>query len=143
MKGNLVEETTKKEMEYKLVRKHMNKNLGFCSKYTDSGLDKSLVKILKSIPTFKNWTTKIIFELKEQLEKCMIYQTDDTTYDIHSLMENYYGKILTKDAVMNRIPKTGQKDNQKVLISDTELSKIMENFKYLKLNKPKVIGNAT
>jgi len=100
------------------------------------------LKILKTFPSFKNWTIKIISELKNQLEKCKIYKNCENTFDIRSLIDNYYGRIIANEAVPDKLPKNDHIKGQSVLISDVELSKIIENFKYLNLNVPKVVEKA-
>ena len=100
------------------------------------------LKILKSFPSLKNWTIKIISELKSQLEKCKIYKNSEKSFDIQNLIDNYYGRILAKEAVPDKLPKNGNIKGQSLLISDVELSKIIENFKYLNLNAPKVVEKA-
>ncbi|MFX1470812.1 MAG: hypothetical protein ACFFB8_19405 [Promethearchaeota archaeon] len=81
------------------------------------------------------WTVKLIYELKQQLEDGKIYQIVEKCYDIQNLLRNYYGKIIIMKALnenfTNKMPKT--------LISESELSKIIENFKCLKLKLPLII----
>jgi len=100
------------------------------------------LKILKNFPSFKNWTIKIISELKNQLEKCEIYKKSEKSFDIQNLIENYYGRIIAKEVVTDKLPKNNNMKGQSVLISEIELSKIVENFKYLNLNEPKVVEKA-
>lgn len=93
------------------------------------------LKILRKLPKFKKWTAKLIYELKEQLEECKIYQTGKKSYDIHSILKNYYGEIIVGNALNVDIIK----NKPKSLISDSELSKIIENFNFLNLNPPQII----
>ena len=93
------------------------------------------LKILRKLPKFKKWTAKLIYELKEQLEDCKIYQTGKKSYDIHSILKNYYGEIIVGNALNVDIIK----NKPKSLISDSELSKILENFNFLNLNPPQII----
>lgn len=97
------------------------------------------IKVLRKFPKFKKWTAKLIYELKEHLEECKIFQTGKKSYDIHSLLKNYYGKIIVENALKIDIVS----NNQKSLISDKELSKIIDNFNFLKLNPPKIINKIT
>ena len=100
------------------------------------------LKVLKNFPSFKNWTIKIISELKNQLEKCTIYKKSEKTFDIQNLIDNYYGRIIAKEVVSDKLPDNDYIKGQSILISEIELSKIVENFKYLKLNDPKVVEKA-
>ena len=93
------------------------------------------LKIIKKFPKFRKWTLKLIYELKNQLINCKIYQTGEKSYNIQSLFENYYGEIIVRSA----LNLNSENKRLNTVISDDELSKIFENFKFLKLHPPKII----
>ncbi len=93
------------------------------------------LKILRRFPKFKKLTLKLIYELRKQLIECKIYQIGKESYDIQNLFENYYGEIIIRNA-LNVI--SSQK-RLNTIISEDDLSKILENFNYLKLKTPKII----
>ncbi|MFW9822484.1 MAG: hypothetical protein ACFFE4_06095 [Candidatus Thorarchaeota archaeon] len=89
------------------------------------------IKVLRSFPTFRKWTLKIIYELKKQLEKTEVYRVNNDSIDITNLLNNYYGRIITKDVI-----EKGSPDQN--MISIDKYSKILENFRFLKLKIPKI-----
>jgi len=91
------------------------------------------IKILKRFPRFKQITAKIIFELKKQLENCVIYQIDQNRYDLNELADNYYGNIILQEMC-----KDNNDFREKKIGTLEELNKILENFDYLKLQPPKI-----
>ncbi|MFX0023512.1 MAG: hypothetical protein ACFE9S_14395 [Candidatus Hermodarchaeota archaeon] len=93
------------------------------------------LKNLKSFPKYKKWTLKIIYELKEQLNKCQIYHLGDNSYNIKDIMTNYYGEII----VRNALDADSNNLKRKTVISEDDLSKILKNFTFLNLNPPKII----
>lgn len=95
------------------------------------------LKKLKKFPKFRKWTLKLIHELKNQLIDCKIYQTGEKSYNIQSLIENYYGEIIVRSAL--NLDSENKRLN--TVISDDELLKIFENFEFLKLHLPKIIEN--
>ncbi|MFX1306853.1 MAG: hypothetical protein ACFFBF_11995 [Promethearchaeota archaeon] len=130
-KGDL-KKTSLQELKLDL-KKYISKKLADLIKNQE--YDSIDLKVLKKFPKFKVWTVKLIYELKQQLEKCKIYQIGEKSYDIQNLLRNYYGKTIILKALnenfANKMPK--------ILISESELSKIIENFKYLKLKLPQII----
>ncbi|MFX1501168.1 MAG: hypothetical protein ACFFDH_09425 [Promethearchaeota archaeon] len=124
------------ELKYDL-KKCISKKLGNLIKNQDfNAID---VKVLKKFPKFKKWTLKLIYELKDQLIRCKIYQIGEKSYNIQNLLENYYGEIIIRNAL--NINSNNKRLN--TVISDGELLKIFENFKFLKLNPPKIIEKIT
>ncbi len=95
------------------------------------------LKYLKKFPKFRKWSLKLIHELKKQLIQSKIYQIGEKSYDIRNLIENYYGEIIVKN-VLNQNSANKRLNS---VISEDELSKILENFNYLKLKTPKVVDN--
>lgn len=64
-----------------------------------------------------------------------IHQVGEKSYNIQNLLENYYGEIIIRNALNTNSSNKGLK----TIISDDELSKILENFTFLKLKLPKII----
>ncbi|MFX1279026.1 MAG: hypothetical protein ACFFA3_06380 [Promethearchaeota archaeon] len=87
------------------------------------------IKILKKFPTFKKFTAKVILELKNQLEGIRIIKIDDNQFDIRDLNNNYYGRLIAEDLLKNK---------SENIINTTECTKLLENFKFLGLKKPKI-----
>lgn len=94
--------------------------------------------ILRKFPKFKKLTLKVIYELSKQLNECKIYQVGKDSYDVQNLLKNHYGEIIVKN-VVNTNSSTKRLNS---IISNDELSKIFENFKFLKLTPPKIIEKA-
>jgi hypothetical protein len=96
------------------------------------------LKVLKKFPKFKKWTLKLIYELKKRLIACKIYQVGEKSYNIQDIVSNHYGEIIVRNALnANSINK-----KLNTVISEDDLSKILENFNFLKLNPPKIIEKA-
>jgi hypothetical protein len=96
------------------------------------------IKVLRTIPTFRKWTAKIIYELKKQLENSLIYKVDKDKFNIKNLFNNYYGRIIVNDIVEEKLKDKISRKEVDPVISEKDLVKIMDNFKFLKLNKPKI-----
>ena len=99
------------------------------------------IKSLKRFPTFKKWTFKVIYMLKQQLLNCKIYKINDSSYDIHELSKNYYGKMI-----LSHIEKVSNslilfKAPGKFVVTDECFENLLDNFKMLKLDPPNVIKN--
>jgi len=97
------------------------------------------LKSLKKFPTFKKWSVKVIYMLRQELLKCKIYKINDTSYDIHELSYNYYGTMI-----LNHIEKASNsqilsKSQGKFIISDKGFEYLLDNFKMLKLDPPRAI----
>jgi len=97
------------------------------------------LKSLKRFPTFKKWSVKVIYMLRQELLKCKIYKINDTSYDIHELSYNYYGTMI-----LNHIEKASNsqilsKSQGKFIISDKGFEDLLGNFKMLKLDPPRAI----
>ncbi len=97
------------------------------------------IKALKEFPTFKKWTVKVIYMLKQQLLNCKIYKVNDTSYNIHELSNNYYGKMLLNHTekvlnsqILSRAP-------GKFIVTNKCFEELLENFKLLKLDPPEVV----
>ena len=97
------------------------------------------IKILKKFPSFKKWTIKVIYNLKQQLSNCQIYQNDNQTYDVCELSENYYGKKIL--SYIEKSSKTPLQSNLpiKKTISSEDFNNLLESYKMLKLDAPKII----
>ncbi|MFX1390902.1 MAG: hypothetical protein ACFE9Z_12630 [Promethearchaeota archaeon] len=93
------------------------------------------LRILKGFPTFKKITLKLIYELKKQLETCGVFQVGEKLYDIKNLIENHYGEII----INKTLQINSNMNKSKSIVSDIELQKIFENFKFLKIKLPKII----
>ena len=77
--------------------------------------------------------------LKQQLLSCRIYRINDSSYDIHELSKNYYGKMIlnhtekvSKSQILSRAP-------GKFIVTEQCYENLVENFKMLKLDAPKVV----
>jgi hypothetical protein len=92
------------------------------------------LKTLKKFPTFKKWTVKIIHMLKQQLIESKIIKIDDSSYDIHDLSNNYYGKMILNhiDKVFNS--QILSKTVGKFVVTDKCYESLVENFKMLKVD---------
>ncbi len=96
------------------------------------------LQVLKKFPKFKQWTLKLIYELKKQLIACKIYQVGEKSYNIQDIVSNHYGELIVRNALnANSINK-----RLNTVISEDDLSKILENFNFLKLNPPKIVERA-
>ncbi|MHA1931058.1 MAG: hypothetical protein ACW96X_00870 [Promethearchaeota archaeon] len=96
------------------------------------------LKTIRQFPNFRKWTAKIILELKNQLEKSKIYKIDKNKFDIRNILKNYYGRIIAKEVVGDISENKKIIADQEVVISENELFKINDNFKFLKLERPKI-----
>ncbi|MHA1507394.1 MAG: hypothetical protein ACTSO6_01675 [Promethearchaeota archaeon] len=101
------------------------------------------LKSLKKFPTFKKWSVKVIYMLRQELLKSKIYKINDTSYDIHELSNNYYGIMI-----LNHIEKASSsqillKSRDKFIISDKGFEDLLDNFEMLKLDPPRVIKSKT
>jgi len=99
------------------------------------------IKTLKKFPTFKKWTVKIIYMLKQQLLCCRVYKINDNSYDIHELSKNYYGKKILNHTDKVSSSQILSKTPGKLIVSDKYFRNLIDNFKILKLDLPKVIQN--
>jgi hypothetical protein len=77
--------------------------------------------------------------LKQQLLSCYIYKINDSSYNIHELSKNYYGKMI-----LNHIEKMSDsqilsKAPGKFVITDQCYTNLLDDYKMLKLDSPKVI----
>jgi len=97
------------------------------------------IKSLKRFPTFKKWTIKIIYLLKQQLLQCKIYKINDTSYDIHELSKNYYGKMILNHTEKGSSSQILSKAQGKFVVTDKCYENLLDNYKLLKLDTPKVI----
>jgi len=91
--------------------------------------------ILRKFSKFRKLTLKLISELKNQLIGCKIYQIGERSFNIQDLLKNHYSEIIIRNAL--NANSSNIKPN--TVISDVELSKIIENFNYLNLKTPKII----
>jgi hypothetical protein len=101
-------------------------------------LDIINLKALKQFPTFKKWTLKIIYQLKQQLQDCVIKKMSPNSYNLQELSKSYYGKMI-----LNQIEKVSssqilEKASYKFIVTDKCLEDLRENYKILKLEPPKV-----
>jgi len=97
------------------------------------------IKSLKKFPTFKKWSVKVIHMLKQELLNCSIHKINDTSYDIHELSKNYYGKMLLNHTEKVSNSQILSKAPGKFVITDKCFEDLLDNFKMLKLDPPSVI----
>jgi len=97
------------------------------------------IKSLKKFPTFKKWSVKVIYMLKQELLNCKIHKINDTSYDIHELSNNYYGKMLLNHTEKVSNSQILTKAPGKFIVTDKCFENLLDNFKMLKLEAPKVI----
>jgi hypothetical protein len=99
------------------------------------------IKALKKFPTFKKWTVKVIYMLKQQLLNCKIYKINNSSYDIHELSNNYYGKMILNHTEKVSDSQILSKASGKFVVTDKCFEDLSDNFKMLKLDPPQVIKN--
>ncbi len=97
------------------------------------------LKILKKYPIFNKLTALIIYELKQQIETCKIYQIDNNLYDISELFKTYYGKRIIEEEIDKKFIKHEKRTNKVLLTSQNEFNKLNENLSFLKLKSPEII----
>ena len=97
------------------------------------------IKALKQFPSFKKWSVKVIYMLKQQLLNCKIYKINDGTYDIHELSKNYYGRMIINHTEKTSNSQIISKTPGKLIVTDKCYENLLDNFKILKLDSPKVI----
>ncbi len=97
------------------------------------------IKALKQFPTFKKWTVKVIYVLKQHLLKCKIYKINDTSYDIHEFSKNYYGKMILNHTEKVSNSQILSKAPGKFVVNDKCYKNLLDNFKMLKLDSPKLV----
>jgi len=97
------------------------------------------IKSLKRFPTFKKWSVKVIYMLKQELLNCKLYKNNDTSYDIHELSKNYYGKMLLNHTEKVSNSQILSKSPGKFIVTDKCFENLLDNFKMLKLGPPNVI----
>jgi len=102
--------------------------------------DQINIESLKRFSEFKKWTVGLIYELKKQLDECKIYQITKEEYEIHELFETYYGKAIIGGDIILNLKKKDVDGKKRYLISKKELFKIIENFKFLKIQPPEIMG---
>ena len=92
---------------------------------------------LKRFPEFRKWTAKIIYEYKNQLLNCKIVEVDEEIVDVSSLANNYYGKMILKEASIEPLQNKNSKNQEKgFLIYKKDIEKIKENFSFLNIKIP-------
>jgi len=81
----------------------------------------------------------VIYNLKQQLSNCQIYQNDNQTYDVRELSENYYGKMIL--SYIEKSSKTPLQSNLPIknTISSEDFNNLLESYKMLKVDAPKII----
>jgi len=99
------------------------------------------LKILKEFPSFKKWTVKVIYMLKQQLLNCKIYKINDGSYDIHEFSNNYYGKMILDHTEKTSNSQILSKAQGKFVVTEKCFENLLDNFKMLKLEPPNVIKN--
>ncbi len=102
--------------------------------------DQINIETLKKFSEFKKWTVGLIYELKQQLDECKIYQITKEEYEIHELFETYYGKAIIGGDIILNLKKKDVDGKKRYSISKKELFKIIENFKFLKIQPPEIIS---
>ena len=101
------------------------------------------IKSLKQFPTFKKWTVKVIYMLKQQLLNCKIYKINDSSYDIRELSKNYYGKMILNHTEKVSDSQILSKAQGKFLVTDKGFEILLDNFKMLKIDPPNIIKGKT
>jgi len=96
------------------------------------------IKALKKFPTFKKWAVKVIYMLKQELLKCKLYKINDRSYDIHELSKNYYGIMILNHTEKVSSSQILSKAPGKYVVTDKCFDDLLDNFKMLKLDPPKV-----
>ena len=99
------------------------------------------IKALKQFPTFKKWTVKVIYMLKQQLLNCNIYKINDSSYDLHGLSKNYYGKMIINHTEKVSNSQILTKTQGKFVVTNKCFENLLDDFKMLKLDPPKVVGS--
>ena len=99
------------------------------------------LKILKEFPSFKKWTVKVIYMLKQQLLNCKIYKINDGSYDIHEFSNNYYGKMILDHTEKTSNSQILSKAQGKFVVTEKCFENLLDNFKMLKLEPSNVIKN--
>jgi len=97
------------------------------------------IKALKQFPTFKKWTVKVIYMLRQQLLNCTIIKNIDGSYNIHELSNNYYGKMILNHIEKLSLSQVVSRSQGKFNVTEKCFKELEENFKMLKLDPPKVI----
>jgi len=77
--------------------------------------------------------------LKQQLLQCKIYKINDTSYDIHELSKNYYGKMILNHTEKVSSSQILSKAQGKFVVTDKCYENLLDNYKMLKLDTPKVV----
>lgn len=96
---------------------------------------------LKKFPEFRRWTAKVIFELKQQLLGSKIVKLEDDALDVSKLAETYYGRIILEEAGIIELRSKENAKDKKIIVSKKDFEKIIENYTYLNLNKPKLLSD--
>lgn len=78
-------------------------------------------------------------EQKKMLEKCKIYKEPNNQYDVHEFAENYYGKIILEELTKNGTELDYESKPNKILIEESGIELLIENFEFLKINPPKIV----
>ena len=79
--------------------------------------------------------------LRQQLLNCKIYKIDDKSYDIQELSNNYYGKMILNQTEKVSNSQIVSKASDKFIVTDEYFNNLLDNFKMLDLDAPKVIKN--
>jgi len=79
--------------------------------------------------------------LRQELLKCKIYKINNTSYDIHELSNNYYGIMILNHIEKASSSQIVSKSQGKFIVSDKGFEDLLDNFKMLKLDPPRVIKN--
>jgi len=77
--------------------------------------------------------------LRQELLKCKIYKINNTSYDIHELSNNYYGIIILNHFEKASNSQILSKSQGKFIVSGKGFEDLLDNFKMLKLDPPRVI----
>ena len=90
-------------------------------------------------PTFKKWSVKVIYMLKQQLLECKICKMLDGSYNIHEFSKNYYGKMILNHTEKVSSSQILSKKPSKFLVTEKCFQNLLEHFEMLKLDPPEVI----
>ena len=93
---------------------------------------------LKKFPIYRNWTLKLIMELKRKLEDCKIYKEVDGKYDLQEFSTHHYGKIILDQLSKSGINLEHISENNKILIEENNLKQLLESYELLKITPPKI-----
>lgn len=60
-----------------------------------------------------------------------------------NLLNNYYGRLISKDIINDKAKNKAILEDHEILINSNELTKLVENFKFLNLKILKISNKAS